>query len=220
MWNETIAAVLLGALLALAGVYAYAAAALYAHARLAGLPPPGSLARAVALGALVPACGCTALAYARRAPARLRAPFLVAAYAINPLLVLAAGLVAGWPGALAVAALGVLASFVAAASVPEGERPRARLDDLLLRRGGSPLRDAGPYAMAFAAPALGIGALIGLVSALPALVGGLAVGGLALLFAAPHRDVAQDHGEAFARGVRFVLAGFALVAGVAVLLVR
>lgn len=209
----------MGALLALAGVYAYAAAALFAHARLSRLPAPASLAHAVALGALMPACGCTALAYARRAPAPLRAPFLVAAYAANPLLLVAAWLVAGWVAAALVLGL-ALAAALAARLVPEGERPRARLDDLLLRRGASPLRDAAPYTLAFAAPALGIGALVGLASGMPALVAGLAVGALALLFAPPHRDVAQDHGVRFATRVRLAMVAFALAAALAVGLVR
>ncbi|HUR68458.1 MAG TPA: hypothetical protein VM370_04370 [Candidatus Thermoplasmatota archaeon] len=209
-------------------MYAYAAAALFAHARLSKLAPPRSLAAAIGIGALMPACGCTALAYARRAPPKLRAPFLVAAYAVNPLLLVAAALLRGWQGALAVLALGLAAALVARL-VPEGERPRARLDDLLLRRGASPLRDAAPYTMAFAAPALGIGAAVGMGGAwiraadkawpaghagvaqvAPALVGALAVGALALLFAAPYRDVAQDHGGRVARGVWGLQAAFAV----------
>lgn len=208
-----------GALLALVGVYAYAAAALFAHARLARLPPPPSLAAAIAIGALMPACGCTALAYARRAPPTLRASFLVAAYAINPLLVVAAALVAGWQGALAIVALGVAAALVAA-WLPTGERPRARLDDLLLRRGGSPWRDAAPYAMAFAAPALGAGALVGIAEHLGWLFGAIAVGALALAFAAPRRDVAQDHGAPFATRLRVVFVSFAFTCALVLALVR
>lgn len=215
--NANVLSILGGAALALVGVYAYAAAALAAHARLARLPPPSSVASALAIGALMPACGCTALAYARRAPPKLRAPFIVAAYAVNPLLVAAAALVAGWSGALAVVALGLLAAL-AAALFPEGERPRARLDDFLLRRGASPLRDAAPYTLAFAAPAIGIGAAFGLASLAPSLVAGLAIGALALLFAAPHRDVAEDHGARFANGVRALAIGFAITAATAVAL--
>lgn len=212
-----IGAVLLGATLALLGVYAYAAAALFAHARLAALAPPRSLAHAIAIGALMPACGCTALAYARRAPAEHRAPFLVAAYAVNPLLLLAAAMLAGGWGAVAVLALGLTAAL-AARAIPAGERPRARLDDLLLRRGGHPLRDAAPYTMAFAAPALGIGGLLGLATAMPSLVAGLAVGALALLFGPRHRDVAQDHGARFATSVRIVVVAFACASAAAIAL--
>ncbi|HET6403431.1 MAG TPA: hypothetical protein VFH78_02190 [Candidatus Thermoplasmatota archaeon] len=217
MLLETAPRIAAGAALALVGVYAYAAAALWAHARLATLAPPRSLAHALLVGALMPACGCTALAYARRAPERLRAPFLVAAYAANPLLVLAAALIGGWRAAAAVLALALLAAL-AARALPAGERPRTRLDDLLLRRDGSPLRDAAPYVAAYAAPALGLGALVGLAAAAPALVGALAVGALALLFAPPHADVAQDHGGRVARGVRGLVVLFALCAAAAVAL--
>lgn len=157
----------------------------------------------------MPACGCTALAYARRTPPRLRAPFLVAAYAINPLLLVAAGLLGGWRAALVVLALGLIAAL-AARALPEGARPRARLDDLLLRRGASPLRDAAPYTAAYAAPALALGAIVGLAAIAPAYVGALAIGALALLFGAPHADVAQDHGTRLANGARAIHAAFAL----------
>ena len=208
---------LVGAGLALVGVYAYAAAALWAHARLARLDPPRSLAHALVVGALMPACGCTALAYARRAPERLRAPFLVASYALNPLLVLAAGLVAGWRGAIIVAGLALLASL-AASLLPPGERPRTRLDDLLLRRDASALRDAAPYAAAYAAPAVGVGALVGASSAAPGLLAGAAIAALAFLLAPPHRDIAEDHGPRLARHLRALFALFALAAGALVAL--
>lgn len=204
-------------LLALVAVYAYAAGALFAHARLARLAPPRSLAHALAIGALMPACGCTALAYARRAPERLRAPFIVAAYAANPLLVVAAGILAGGPGALAVLALALVAAALARA-LPPGGRPRARLDDLLLRRAGSPLRDAAPYAVTYAAPSLALGALVGIVTVAPAVIAGGVVAALAVVFAPPHRDVAEDHGARTARGVRIIVIAFALAAGAAVAL--
>lgn len=204
----------LGTLLALAGVYLYAAAALWTHARLAALAPPRHLAHALVVGALVPACGCTAMAYARRAPERLRAPFLVAAYAANPLLLLAAWLVAGGWAALAVLALALLAG-VGARLVPAGERPRTRLDDLLLRRGGNPLRDAWPYVGAFAVPAIAIGGLAGGLASAPSFVEGFAIGALAALFAPRRADVAEDHGAPFASRLRVVFLLFALAAGAA-----
>lgn len=197
------------AALALLAVYAYAVAALWTHARLATLAAPRSLTRALLAGALVPACGCTALPYARRAPPRLRAPFLVAAYGVNPLLVLAAALVAGWRGALVVLALG-LAAAAAGRLLPAGERPRARLDDLLLRKDAAPLRDATPYMLAFAAPAVGIGAAFALAPLAPSVLAALAVGGLAVLFRPPHADVAQDHGPRLAGGIRALHVGFAV----------
>lgn len=196
----------LGALIA---VYAYAAAALWTHARLSTLAPPRSLAHTLAIGALMPACGCTALAYARRAPERLRAPFLVAAYGVNPLLVIAGALLRGWPGAALVLAL-ALAAALAARLLPPGERPRTRLDDLLLRRDARPLRDALPYTAAFALPALVLGALLGGLTLAPEILGALTIGALALLFAPRPRDVAEDHGSRFARGVFAIHAGFGL----------
>lgn len=213
MWLE----VALGAILALAGVYGYAVAALWMHARLAALAPPRHLAHALLVGALVPACGCTAMTHARRAPERLRAPFLVAAYAANPLLVLAAGLLGGWLAALAVLALALLAA-AAARLLPPGERPRTRLDDLLLRRGGSPLRDAWPYVGAFALPAVALGALVGGAASAPSAMEGIVVAGLALLFAPRHADLAQDHGARFAGLLRATFLAFAVAAGLAVAL--
>lgn len=207
----------LGALLALVGVYAYAAAALWTHARLAALAPPRRLAHALLAGALVPACGCTAMAYARRAPERLRAPFLVAAYAANPLLLAAAALLAGWVAAASVLALALLAA-AAAHRLPPGERPRARLDDLLLRRDGSPLRDAWPYVGAFALPAVAIGGLVGGIASAPGVVEGVAVAALAFLFAPARADVAQDHGARFASRLRVVFVLFAIASGAAVAL--
>lgn len=210
-----LAAVALAALLALAAVYAYAAAALAFHARLARLAPPRTLAGAVAMGLATPACGCTALAYARRAPERLRAPYLLAAYAGSPLLVAAAWLLAGPVAGLAVVALAALAAL-AARALPPGERPRARLDDLLLRRGASPLRDAAPYALRFGAPALLVGALVGGASLAPAWAAGLAVVALAALLGAPHADVALDHGARLAGRVRALHLAFSALAGLAV----
>lgn len=206
------------ALLALVAIYAYAAAALFAHAQLARIAPPRSLAGALLAGALIPACGCTAFPHARRAPPRLRAPFLIAAYAANPLLILSAALLRGWLAAATVLVL-ALAFAATARLLPEGERPRTRLDDLLLRRNGRPLRDAAPYTLAFAAPALGVGALVGLGAALaPDLLAGLTIGALALLFAPRRADVADDHGAPFARRVRALFVAFALASAVAVAL--
>lgn len=206
------------ALLALVAIYAYAAAALFAHAHLARLAPPRTLPGALLAGALVPACGCTAFPHARRAPPHLRAPFLIAAYAANPLLILSAALLRGWLAAAAVLVL-ALAFAALARLLPEGERPRTRLDDLLLRRDSSPLRDAAPYTLAFAAPALGIGALVGLGAALaPDVLAGLAIGALALLFAPRRADVADDHGAPFARRMQVIFVAFALASALAVAL--
>ena len=201
-----------GALLA---VYLYAVAALLVHARLSTFAPPRSLAHALLVGALVPACGCTALAYARRAPPRLRAPFLLAAYAASPLLLAAAWLLAGPLAALAVLLL-ALALAALARLLPEGERPHARLDDLLLRRDARPLRDAAPYLWSFGAPALLVGAAVGGASLTHPAVAGLAFALLAALLGAPARDVAQDHGAPFARRLRALHLAFSLAAGVAV----
>ena len=201
-----------GALLA---VYLYAVAALLVHARLSTFAPPRHLAHALLVGALVPACGCTALAYARRAPPRLRAPFLVAAYAASPLLLAAAWLLAGPLAALALLAL-ALAAAALARLLPEGDRPRARLDDLLLRRDARPLRDAAPYLMTFGAPALLVGAAVGGASLAHPALAGLAVAALAALLGAPAADLSQDHGPAFARRLRATHLAFSLVAGVLV----
>lgn len=203
------------AALAVVGVYAYAAAALHAHARLAGTSPPRTLPQAIATGALLPACGCTALPYARRAPHPLRAPFLIAAYAVNPLILLAALLLGGPLAALTTLGLG-LAAAALAAHLPAGATPpRARLDDLLLRPRANPLRDALPYAVAYALPALGVGAIAGAATLLPTAFEGALVAPLALLLGPPHRDVAADHGPGFARRLRAVHAAFAASAGAA-----
>lgn len=207
--------VALAALLALAAVYAYAAAALAFHARLARLAPPRTLLGAVAMGLLTPACGCTALAYARRAPAPLRASYLAAAYAGSPLLVVAAGLLAG---PLAAAGVAVLAALVALAAVaiPAGEKPRTRLDDLLLRRDANPLRDAAPYTLRFGAPALAVGALVGGASLAPPWAAGLAAFALAALLGAPAADVALDHGAPFARRLTAHHLAFSALAGLTI----
>lgn len=205
----------LGAAGALVAVYAYAVAALLVHHRLSRLAPPTTLGRALLVGALVPACGCTALPYARRAPPRLRAPFLLAAYAASPLLMAAAWLLAGAWAALTVVAL-ALALAALARLLPEGERPRARLDDFLLRRDARPLRDAAPYLLPFGAPALAVGALVGGASLAHPALAGLAFAALAALLAAPDADVAQDHGRGFARRLRALHLAFALLGGLAV----
>ena len=208
----------MGASLAVAAVYAYAVAALAVHHRLARIRAPRTLAHALALGVLVPACGCTALALARRAPPRLRAPFLVAAYAASPLLVAAAWLLAGPAAALAVLGLAVAAGALAHL-LPAGDAPpRARLDDLLLPRDARPLRDAAPYALTFGGPALAVGALVGGASLASPWWAGLALTLLALLVAAPARDVALDHGRGFALRLRALHVAFSLAAGAAVAL--
>lgn len=201
------------ALLALVAIYLYAAAALFAHAHLARVPPPRSLAHAVLLGVLVPACGCTATPYARRASPGLRAPFLVAAYAASPLLALAAGLLAGPRALLGVLALAVLAALLSARLPPGDAPPRVRLDDLLLKRASRPLRDAVPYARTYALAGLAAGALVGAASLLPGIGAGLAVTFLALLFEPPQADLALDHGEAFARRLRWTHRAFSVLAG-------
>lgn len=208
---------LAGALLALGLVYAYAAAALWTHGRLATLPAPRTLPGALAAGALVPACGCTALPHARRAPPRLRAPFLLAAYAASPLLLAAAWLLAGAWAALAVLLLALLAAALAAL-LPAGGTPRARLEDFLLKRDAAPLRDAATYLPAFGAPAMLVGALVGGARLAHPALAGLALGGLAALLGAPMRDVAQDHGAPFARRLRALHLAFSLLAGLAVAL--
>ena len=202
-----------GALLA---VYLYAAFALHVHARLPALAPPRGLAHALLVGARVPACGCTALAYARRAAPPLRAPFLVAAYAASPLLLAAAWLLAGPLAALAVLGLALLVALLARVLVPGGAKPRTRLDDLLLRRDARPLRDALPYVWSFGAPAAAVGALVGGATLAHPALAGLAAGALAALLGAPHAEVAQDHGDAFAWRLRALHAAFALSAGLAV----
>lgn len=209
--------VLLGAFVALVGVYLYAAAALAVHHRLARIAPPRTLAHALLLGAVVPACGCTALALARRAPERLRAPFLVAAYAASPLLVAAAWLLAGPLAALAVLALALVAGALSFL-LPAGDAPpRARLADLLLPRDARPLRDAAPYLLSFGAPAMLVGALVGGASLARPAWAALAMLMLSFLVAAPVRDVAEDHGRAFAWRVRGAHATFSLAAAGAVL---
>lgn len=188
-------------------VYAYAVSALFTRGKLATLTPPKTVAAAVARGAMMPACGCTALAHARRIPPSQRAPFIVAAYALNPLLILAALLLAGWKPAVVILALGLVLAMVTRVT---GEPTRTRLDDLLLRREAAPWKDATSYVKTYGLAGVALGAVATLLPAW------LAVGALALLFMPPTRDVEADHGARFARAVRFALVAFAFLCGLVV----
>lgn len=203
------------AALALAAVYAYAALALVARARLATRPPPRTRLAAALVGALVPACGCTALPFARRCAPRERAAFVTAAYALNPLLVLAALVVAGIGAALAVAALALLAAGAHAALRPlaSSPAPRVRLDDLLLKHDAAPWRDALPYAREFAPPAVAAGLVVGLLTFAPPFAAGLGIAALVVALGPPRAELALDHGPAFARRALVAHVVFAVVTG-------
>lgn len=208
--------VLLVAALAVAGVYAYAALALVARRRLASRPPPRGVVEAALLGLVVPACGCTALPYARRCAPRERAAFVTAAYAGNPLLVLAALVLAGPLAAAAAVALALAAALAHAALRPIAPPPpRVRLDDLLLRREGVAWRDAAPYVREFGAPAMAAGLVLGLVTLAPPLAAGVALAALALVMAPPRAELGVDHGGTFARRASALHAAFAVGLGAA-----
>lgn len=204
------------AALAVLAVAAYAWLALVAQRRLAARPPLGTLAEAIAVGAIVPACACTALAYARRSPEALRAPFLLAAYAANPLLLLAAAILAGPIAAVLVLFAAGVAAAVSTLIPPPTASRRLRLDDLLLKRAASGF-DALPYARRYAAPSVALGALVALTVMMgQSVLAGLLVAGLALLFAAPPAEVAEDHGSPFSRRLFILQAAFAVVSGLVV----
>lgn len=211
---------LLATLLAAAavlGVYAYAGLALVAQRRLAIRAPPESVASALALGVATPACGCTALPLARRAAQRPAAAFLAAAYAANPLLALAALVLAGPLAALAVLALALAtaSAFAVLAPARVASARRFRLEDLLLKRDGSPFADALAYARGYSPHALALGAAVGLSTAVAPWGPAVAVLALALAFGPPRREIAEDHGPAFARALAAAHATFAALAALA-----